>query len=459
MTRTVCVFLCALGAVLPVAAFEMILDAGAAGLLDATPCLQRAVDAISAAGGGRLIVPAGNYVVGGLELKSDVELHIAEDAALLSVTNTDWFPKDAPKSTIWARGATNVAVTGRGTVNGRGKFFDRVVSRKPFRLRGGWRTMHWIGCRGVRVEGVTILGGTGWTCKLDYCDGVVYRGVKMRSHANYTNDGIDILSRNVLVEDCNIDAEDDAIVFKTEKEWQVVTNVIVRNSRLRSTSAVVKFGTETHGRFRDVKVYNCSIACDMPSSTIAPHNAPGEVRDVRNHAISGIEISSVDGASLEDVVISNIVMGAGINTPVFVRLARRNESRIEGGACLRNVLLSDIRMTEPSTSAIACSISGVPGLRPQNVTIRNSRFLFGGGGSAANAAEVYLDERDKAFPMPIALFKSPLPAYGFYVRHADGVRFENVQLVKMGADARPPVVADDSAVTILECNFEVNERK
>ena len=75
-----------------------------------------------------------------------------------------------------------------------------------------------------------------------------------------------------------------------------------------------------------------------------------------------------------------------------------------------------------------------------------------GGGTAKEAAEVYRNERDRAFPMPYLLFKSMLPAYGFYVRHADGVRFENVRIrYADGKEQRPAIVTDDAEVAIESC--------
>ena len=111
-------------------------------------------------------------------------------------------------------------------------------------------------------------------------------------------------------------------------------------------------------------------------------------------------------------------------------------------------------MTAPACCSIANAIAGVPGLRPQNVVIRDVDLMMPGGGTAKDAAETYADERERAFPMPYALFKSKLPAYGFYVRHADGVRLENVRLrYADGREERPAVVTDDADVTLVGCDF------
>ncbi|MCQ2389980.1 MAG: glycosyl hydrolase family 28 protein [Kiritimatiellae bacterium] len=444
-----------LAASLVAAPAERVIDAPSS-TTNATALIQRAIDETSATGGGRVVLPKGEYVVCALELKSNVELHLAEGAALLSVTNlADYTACRRMNSAVFAIGATNITISGKGTIDGRGEFFDRVISRKPgLRLRGGWRTLTLERCHSVKVEDITLKGATSWTFFLKHCDVVQVRRIRLFGHANYCNDGIDIDSKNVLIENCDIDAEDDAIVFKTHRPDFAVENVEVRNCRLASNSSNIKFGTESLGTFRNVRVHHCTIGCKTPSHTIAPHNFPGEERGVRTHAISGIEVSAVDGGSIEDVVISDITMGEGIDTPIFVRLAHRKEPAPGRSTYLRNVTLERITMTAPACAAIANAIAGVPGLRPQNIMLRDLDLIMLGGGTAKEAAEVYADERERAFPMPYALFRSMLPAYGFYVRHADGVRLENVRLrYADGKEARPAVVTDDADVSLVNCDL------
>ena len=101
-------------------------SARADGATDVTEVLQRTIDEVSAKGGGRVVVPKGSYVVCALELKSGVELHLEEGAALLSVTNlTAYETCHRMNSTVFAKGAQNVSITGKGLISGRGEFFDR----------------------------------------------------------------------------------------------------------------------------------------------------------------------------------------------------------------------------------------------------------------------------------------------------------------------------------------------
>ena len=91
-------------------------------------------------------------------------------------------------------------------------------------------------------------------------------------------------------------------------------------------------------------------------------------------------------------------------------------------------------------------------MRPQNIVLRDMDLVMMGGGTAKDAAETDIDERERSFPMP-SIFKSMLPAYGFYVRHADGVRLENVRVRYDGKEERPAIVTDDATVKCVSCDF------
>ena len=102
-------------------------------------------------------------------------------------------------------------------------------------------------------------------------------------------------------------------------------------------------------------------------------------------------------------------------------------------------------MSAPSVGSVACSITGQPDKRPQNITLRNVELLFKGGGRAEDAAQKIVEEYPARYPAPFLVFETMFPAYAFYLRHADGIRFENVKLEVLDPDeARPPIVADDA---------------
>ena len=150
----------------------------------------------------------------------------------------------------------------------------------------------------------------------------------------------------------------------------------------------------------------------------------------------GIVVAMVDGGQLEDINISDIEIGPGIEVPIFVRLGRRNPPKAYGETFLRNVTISDVRMTAPAASRVASSITGVPGLNVENVMLRNVSLISPGGGTDQEAKES-VREAESSYPSAVGTFKIPLPAYGLFVRHAQGVSIENFSCRLMSPDARP----------------------
>ena len=167
-------------------------------------------------------------------------------------------------------------------------------------------------------------------------------------------------------------------------------------------------------------------------------------------ALSAISLFVVDGGSLEDVTVRRIAVGEGMITPICIRYAARKDRKLPGDGFFRNVLIEDVKMSAPSVSSVACSITGLPDKRPQNITLRNVDLVFKGGGRAADAAQKITEEHPARYPAPYFVFESTFPAYAFYLRHADGMRFENVKFqVNDPDEARPPIVADDAIYETL----------
>ena len=421
-----------------------------------TAVFQKEIDELSAAGGGTLRIPAGEYVVSSLRLKSGVTLHLDRFAYLYGATNECEYVRyvnkgDTAYSVVYAEGATNVAVVGEGVIDGRGRLHQR---HRDHKLYPGWDDLYFEDCKNVRVEGVTLRNASSWCCFFRGCDGVVARRVKIFNHCNWSNDGIDIESSNVLVEDCDIDSEDDSLVVKAREPWRVVENVHVRNCRLSCNAEHIKIGTESLGTFRSILVEDCDVACRTPKCALHGYlRFPGV--STMQAALSAISLFVVDGGSLEYVTVRRIAVGEGIITPICIRYAARKGRKLLGDGFFRNVLIEDVKMSAPSVSSVACSITGLPDKRPQGITLRNVELMFKGGGRAADAAQKITEEYPTRYPAPYYVFRSTFPAYAFYLRHAGDIRFENVTLRVMDSEeARPPVVADDATYETSGCSWK-----
>ena len=287
---------------------------GATSTLD----LQARIDACSAAGGGVVRVEQGLYEdIDPIVLKDNVELRLEAGAVLRATTNYSAYahmPGWDRGAFITARGATNIAITGEGRIECSG-------DRAPFvaRVPGRWRGIHLYRCRNVRLERFSLANSHSWGCYLHECDGVTVRGLSIFNHSNYNNDGLDIASRNVTVEDCDIDSEDDALVFKNHNPDFVVENVTVRNCRLGSNTSFVKIGTETWGGFRNIRVSDCELDCRTFISKRSGYGGTPGVTTM-NTGLDGLSVMVVDGGFAEDIVYSRIRMKRGMMSPIFIRL-------------------------------------------------------------------------------------------------------------------------------------------
>jgi len=317
---------------------------------------------------------------------------------------------------------------------------------------------------------VTIRDAHTWGCYLRECADVLIRDVRIDNHVNYNNDGLDIEASNVVVENCEIDSEDDALVFKTRSPTSCVENVIVRHCRIFSNSSAIKIGTESQGRFADICVTDCVVGVSRAISVRDDYlGVPGVTN--RMTGIAAIDLSVVDGGSLERFRASDIRVGEGFLVPFFLRHGRRTVS--ERASVYRDVTIERIEMTGCSASRLSSAVTGtsafnwtdfsswgdllmpwnwclMKSLRPANICFRDVRIILPAD-DADDGIRWIVPERADGYPVAFMFGPDLLPASAFYVRHADNVRFENVRIDRLpGCRRRPAFVVDDAEVRQLK---------
>ena len=204
-----------------------------------TKAIQATIDACAAAGGGVVHFPPGRYLTGPVFLRSNVTIHVGEGAALLASRKFDDFPLFKPgwrvrgsderlAALITGVDLENVAITGRGTIDGQGQpWWD--AQRKQGRLTAGQeRTLphgrpHLISlyrCRNVRIAGLSLVNSPSWTVHPVGCEDLVVDGISIRNPSDSPNtDGINPEScRNVRIANCFIDTGDDCITLKSGQD-------------------------------------------------------------------------------------------------------------------------------------------------------------------------------------------------------------------------------------------------
>ncbi len=300
----------------PVAGVCNVRDYGATGTRsqNATQALQGAVDACHAQGGGTAYVPPGEYTTGTIVLKDNVTLWLEAGAVLYLSQDRADFPRE--RAHVFAEGARNVAIRGRGRFDGQARYEwglpedqdTEILEEQRLAREAGVDMRRWLRrglqamtflfkeCRDVLIEDVTLVNSTLWNVRLWGCDGVVMLGVTIESDLEKAanSDGVDVDgSRDVRISDCRITTGDDAIVLKSGKwRWDgkgpsfPTENVVVTSCVLASSSSAFTIGTESYEDFRHI-VLSDSVVRDS------------------NRAF-GINIQ--DGATVEDVRIANVTV-------------------------------------------------------------------------------------------------------------------------------------------------------
>lgn len=335
-----------------------------------TQAIQAAIDACSAKGGGTAYVPPGQYVTGPLWLKSNVELFLEAGATIsLSQNPSDW-PSGVP-ALVNAQSARNIALTGRGTIDGKAQYEyvdargqdgeireEMEIARKAgVELKRYYRTgvQKYIvvlqDSQEIRIEGIRLINAPLWTVRLQDCDRVWIRGVYIYSdlEKGVNADGIDIVSTsNVSISDSTIITADDAICLKTQA-WRPgraananpspvrpTENITVTNSILSSSSTAMVIGTETYADIRHVVFSNIVV------------------RD--SNRVFGINVQ--DGGTVSDVRFQNVTFElnrrhwnwwGSAEVFKFVLKKRTPESRL---GRIENITINGAQGTARGTSVI-----------------------------------------------------------------------------------------------------------
>lgn len=412
-----------------------------------TSAIQAAIDACHAAGGGRVYLHNGRFRSGTLRFRSNVILHVEAGAALLASENLADFPTMPSrhpsytgemitgKMFLHAEDAHGIGIEGRGTIDGGGDTWVKGPYGSPsFHHRP--RLLHFVACENVQIRGVTFRNSASWALSFLECRDLVLDGFRIESRENpdieqpryasapgRNNDGVDLTDcQRVRIANLDINSGDDAIVLKSFSPDGLCRDITITNCVVSSNASGIKIGTESAGAFEDIVVQNCTVY------------------DTRG---GGLAVLTVDGARIERVSFSNISLRNIKGDAIVMRLGARDRTYREGAAVkpgvLKDVMFSQIQGTR--IGVLGNVISGIPERRIENVIFRDINLEFEGGGTAAMAQRV-VPENPKSYPSG-GMFGGPLPAYGFYVRHARNVVFENVHLRFVKEDHRPAIMCDN----------------
>ncbi len=408
-----------------------------------TTAIQKTIDECSAAGGGVVLFSKGAYVTGTLLLKSGVMLEICENSSILGSTDLVDYPDHiasrqtvmdthmkVKQSLIHAEGVERVGLRGPGRINFRGEKSNfpgkQTIGETPGRPFG----MRLIDSKKIVVENITLTNSACWMQNYLNCEDLIFHKMTVNNHANYNNDGIDIDGcRRVILRDCKINSEDDAFCLKGAS-LRPTEDLLVENSTFYSTCNAFKIGTDTQGDFRRIFIRNLKLG-----------GIPKEMESSAGHqASSGITLATVDGGTVEDILISDAVI-EGARCPVFLRVGSRG--RLMPGmpaapiGLLRRILIENI--SGIGNLRQGSFISGIKHGTIEDVVIRNYKVGMEGGGTS-EMMQASVAESEKGYPDAHQFSVKGLPAFGFYIRHARRIDFHDAKIVSAASDARPAFV-------------------
>lgn len=351
------------------------------GTTDNTAAIREAIAACSAAGGGRVVVPAGQWFTGPIHLKSNVNLHLAKDAILsfsdnpkdyLPAVQSSWEGMECFNYSplVYAFQCENVAITGEGKLEPRmetwTKWFPRpaphmealkklytmaatgvpVEQRQMAEGENNLRPhlIQFNRCRNVLLEDIHIRNSPFWTIHLLLCDSVVLRRLDVYAHG-HNNDGVDPeMTRNLLIENCRFDQGDDAVAIKSgsnQDGWRLNTpteNVVIRNCTVIQGHQLVAIGSELSGGIRNVCVHDCRF-----DARTQPFNL---LYIKTNHRRGGF----VENIFMENIEATSTQFGVlGIETDVLYQWRTLVPTYEERLTPIRNIHVRNVKIGQTAT--------------------------------------------------------------------------------------------------------------
>ncbi|KAF0094729.1 MAG: glycoside hydrolase family protein [Puniceicoccaceae bacterium 5H] len=457
--------------------------------------INDAIQAATRAGGGTVVLPAGTYLSFSVRLQSNITLYLDAGATLLAATPSDELGRyDAPEpnpwgqdkryqdfghshwqnSLIWGEDLRNVTITGPGLIDGAGLTRHASYADEEDDPTGqGNKAIALKNCRNVTLSDFSMLNGGHFALLATGVDNFTIDGLTIDTN----RDGLDIdACRNVRIANCVVNSPmDDAIVLKASYalgglkacEDITITNCIVSGYDVGSVldgtyrtaterapdrdgpTGRIKLGTESNGDFRNITISNCVFRRSR-----------------------GLALESVDGSTIEDVVISNIAMHEVTNAPIFVRLGNRARGPEDTPVgAIRRVQINGVSVGN-ADGRFPIIVAGLPKHPVEELTIQNVEVRSRGGITMEDVAQqpddlvnhFFLrgDEagvrgprtpyavplREKAYPEP-SMF-GLLPASVLYGHHVEGLTVSNLRYRFDAADERPLVVLQDACDVLFE---------
>lgn len=436
------------------------------GVTNNTKAIADVIAMAAANGGGTIYFPAGTYISGSIELKSNMTLYLESGALILGSEDRADYPmitkeivegytREGHAAMIYAINAENVTVEGRGTIDGRGYNWwpDKANEHRP-------RMFQTILCDNVRLAGITIKNSPMWTVHPLCCKNVTIDGITIRNPWDSPNtDGINPEScSGVHISNCTVDVGDDCLTLKSGTEDDLLQkqypceNIVVTNCTMLNGHGGVVIGSEMSGGVKNVTISNCVFN--------------GTDRGIR------IKTRRKRGGCVEDILINNIMMTnvfapitvngyyqCGGTSPDDMELFSLEKLPVSDDTpVMKNIIISNVRATKATASA--GYIYGIPESPVEELRISNYSVEM-------------VEAEDEIKDKPIMAWHIEKTAgTGLYCCFCKDVVFDNVSIkvlngpavkIEKSEDIRLngiSVIGGDSVSETVECsNITLNNEK
>src|SRR5262245_10468135 len=419
-------------------------DYGAKGdgtTLDTAP-VQAAIDACAGDKGGTVLIPAGNFVVGTLELKSNVTLHLSAQGRILGSGAAESYkagngipPSNGAIVLISAANAENITIEGQGTIDGNGaKFFTgKGDNTGPGQnsAAGYFQRPHlmvFYRCKNLVIRDVFLTASAYHCARILQCQRVCLDGVRIYNRVNLNNDGFHINSSEyVHITNCDVACQDDACALFGSNKFVTVTNC-----SFSTRWSVFRFGG---GQAENITISNCVI-----------------------YDTYGCPIKMRCGARsrFENITFSNLIL-KNVTGPISIGLDSSRGSTAGAAqpvkGIVRNIAFNGIRATvvaqgrqhedlpwpqrfRPGETRSCIVVNGVKDEFLEEISFQDVHVVYEGGGTAEEAAKEAPQIAGEYFEIGTP------PAYGIYARNVRGLTLHNVRLEVTSPDLRQAVVFD-----------------
>ncbi|MGN6370425.1 MAG: glycoside hydrolase family 28 protein [Phycisphaerae bacterium] len=329
-----------------------------------TAAFQKALDTCAVNGGGVVVVPAGNFLIGSIQIGTRTLLRLDKDAVITGSPDAADYPmidirwegrwQPGRRALIYAANVDHIGIVGPGRIEG-----NAEVAR-PQNPRGVV-VLEPISCNDVRWEDFSIQQGGNWATHPTYCTDVVIKNIHIRGN----RDGIDVDScKNVRIENCTIDTGDDSISIKSGRGMdgarigRPTEDVLITGCALTGRYfACVGIGSETSGGVKNIRIEHCKMAARTDAIYIKTRIG----RAGFNNDISADDLDISNGGFLR----INLISAGNTNT------ADDPVEGLIGYPSARNLRFSNIRLHDAKAIAQVTQIAPekpVEGLTLQNIT-------------------------------------------------------------------------------------------